>query len=501
MRPAVLARKAVIFVHRWLGLAFCLLFLLWFLSGMVMMYSAYPAVAAGERLAKAESLHPEAIKLSPAEAYLMLNSEQPPNQVSLAMLSGRPVYRFGRGRSVSLVHADDGEVLRWIPQWDAEAIAGKWIAKQRGTGKFQGALLEADQWTLGGQFAASGPLLKFRWPDGQEVYVSAVTGEVAQHTSRDSRILAYLGAIPHWLYFAPLRRNGPLWDKVVVWASGIGTFASLLGLIAGIWMYLPSKRYRYHGAPSSIPYRGQKRLHLILGLVFGFVTCAWVFSGLLSMEPFDWLFDDGNTPSQVARALHGGPIRLIGFRDRSPADALGKLGRGVAVKEMELGTLGGEPYYSARGTPSISRIIPVNGTVFEQFDEAWILRQISQALKPAMIAEARILSQYDAYYLDRHQQHPLPALPVRVNDSADSTLYIDLKTARLVEAYGRRARINRWLYHGLHSWDLPWLYRYRPAWDIFVLLLLVGGTCLCITSVILGFELLQRTLRFSRSNS
>jgi hypothetical protein len=32
-------------------------------------------------------------------------------------------------------------------------------------------------------------------------------------------------------------------------------------------------------------------LDLILGLIFGLVTCTWVFSGLLSMEPFDitWL--------------------------------------------------------------------------------------------------------------------------------------------------------------------------------------------------------------------
>ena len=70
--------------------------------------------------------------------------------------------------------------------------------------------------------------------------------------------------------------------------------------------------------------------------------------------------------------------------------------------------------------------------------------------------------------------------------------YIDPKNARLVEAYGSRSRWNRWLYHGLHSWDLPWLYRNRPAWDIFVLVLLLGGVSLCITSVILAFQLLRR---------
>jgi len=496
--PTAALRKTLIFIHRWLGLVFCLVFTIWFLSGVVMMYSDYPAIKAQERLAKAESLHPDTIKLSPAEAYSSLRSQQPPDQISLTMLNGRPAYRFRGGRSISIVYADNGETLRWIVQSDAEAIAAHWIEKPAGSGTFQEALMAADQWTLGGQFTAIRPLLKFRWPDGQEVYVSGVTGEVAQHTTRSTRTLAYFGAIPHWLYFAPLRKNGPLWNKIVVWSSGIGTFTSLLGLAVGVWMYSPSKRYRYDGAPSSIPYRGQKRLHLILGLLFGFVTCTWVFSGLLSMDPFEWQADDSEAPSTVARALRGGRMQLSDFAGKSPSAALRELGTTMFVKELELSAFGGEPYYLAREAPHTSTIIPVNGSPFEQFDMDWILRLVSKSLAPLRITEARVLTEYDAYYLDRHQQHPLPVLFARVNDSADSTLYIDLKTARLVEAYGKRSRINRWLYHGLHSWNLPWLYRYRPAWDIFVLLLLVGGTCLCITSVILGFDLIQRKIYFKK---
>ncbi len=56
--------------------------------------------------------------------------------------------------------------------------------------------------------------------------------------------------------------------------------------IIAIWMYSPRKRYRYAGAPTSIPYRGWKRWHTIIGLFFGVVTMTWAFSGLLSMGPF-----------------------------------------------------------------------------------------------------------------------------------------------------------------------------------------------------------------------
>jgi hypothetical protein len=51
-------------------------------------------------------------------------------------------------------------------------------------------------------------------------------------------------------------------------------------------MYSPKKRHRYAGAPTSIPYRGQKRWHTILGLVFGLGAATWAFSGMLSMDPF-----------------------------------------------------------------------------------------------------------------------------------------------------------------------------------------------------------------------
>ena len=39
-------KRAAIFVHRWLGVALCLFFLLWFPSGIGMMYWDFPSVTA-----------------------------------------------------------------------------------------------------------------------------------------------------------------------------------------------------------------------------------------------------------------------------------------------------------------------------------------------------------------------------------------------------------------------------------------------------------------------
>ena len=493
----VIARKFLIFLHRWLGLAFCLLFLTWFLSGVVMMYATYPSVSAKERLDRSEALRSESVQISPQDAYLSLKIAQRPKSIVLINLGGRPAYRFQTRRAVRMVYADNGELAGQVNPVEGAKLAAAWITMPASTASFKGTLTEADQWTLGSQFAALRPLLKFGWPDGEEAYVSVISGEVVQHTTRTTRALAYLGAIPHWLYFAPLRRNGRLWNKVVIWSSGIGTITSLLGLVVGILLYSPSKRYLHQGQPSGIPYRGQKHLHVILGLVFGLVTCSWVFSGLLSMEPFPWLSDESNSASLVAEMLQGNDVNPTLFAAKSPHEVLRQVG---SAKELELIEAAGQPYYVARPSPDVSQLVPMHGEVFDRFDPKTLRGLVARAVNPAQITEAHVMTQYDAYYLDRERQHPLPALFVEIGDVDRSMLYIDLKTARLVEAYGRRSRINRWLYHGLHSWNLPWLYRYRPAWDIFVLLLLAGGIGLSTTSVVLSVQLIQRKLFVRREH-
>ena len=72
--------------------------------------------------------------------------------------------------------------------------------------------------------------------------------------------------------------------------------------------------------------------------------------------------------------------------------------------------------------------------------------------------------------------------------------YIDPKTATIASQYSSRSWVNRWLYHGLHSLDFPWLYKYRPLWDIVVISLMLGGTALCGTSLVLTWRVLARKI-------
>jgi hypothetical protein len=473
-----------------MGVALCVLFAAWFFSGIVLMYCEYPVVRERDRLARAEPLDAGRIRLSPQQAYARLDAVEPPTGVRLFMFDGRPAYRFLFGRDSLLVYADNGQLQDDFSDALTLRIAAAFARQPAGRATFHGALTREDQWTVSGEFRPLRPLMKYCWPDGAEVYVSSVTGEVVQATTRASRLGAWFGAIPHWLYFTSLRKHGAAWSQTVVWASGIGTVTSLFGLLVGLLLYSPAaRRYRFPHGRSSIPYAGQKRWHTLLGLLFGLVACTWVFSGMLSMDPFDW--QEGAGGSRLAAALRGGPLRMEGFAAKLPAEALAQATRQFPARELELAMFAGQPIYLARESPERALVIPADGPPSPSFDPARMAAVLAPAVKPYNLTEVRVVDRYESYYVDRHRDRPLPVLSVRLNDPGQSLYYIDLRTARIVQSYATQTRWNRWLYHGLHSFDLPWLYRHRPAWDIVVLTLMLGGTALSVTSLVIGWRRLR----------
>jgi hypothetical protein len=485
--------RAVIFIHRWLGVALCALFLVWFPSAIGIMYWDYPSVTSRDRLAHSPVIDPAKVRLSPEEAWAGL-AQGPaatpdlPAPVVLNSFDGHPVYRFGDG---TIVDTETGKPQTEVSPELLLRVASAWTGQPGEAAKVVSAD-EIDQWTVGGAFRYR-PLWKYSWPDGQQVYMTESTADVVQYTTTGSRLGAYVGAIPHWLYFTPLRKNGRLWSRVVIWSSGIGAASALLGVAIGLWMYSPRKRYRNAAAPTSIPYRGQKRWHMLFGLVFGLGAITWAFSGMLSLEPFPLATGGPSGGDAIPQAL-GGEVEMRAFAPKSPRQALDELSP-RRVKQLEQGSFAGEPYYLATFEGGETYIVPVASAPRASFEPDWIVQIATRAVGPEGLAEIRVLDQYDRYYLDRRRRQPLPVVLARLNDAYDTRYYIDPKTARVVEAYSSQGWMNRWLYHGLHSFNFPWLYNYRPLWDIVVITFMLGGTALGVTSLILAWRVLGRTLR------
>jgi hypothetical protein len=490
--PATIGRvrlkRLAIVVHRWLGVAACLLFAIWFPSGIVMMYWDFPSVTPADRLERAAPLEPSQITLSPNDALLRSGVSFSPSTARLNTFDGRPVYRFRAGSTERIVYADTGEERSRASRELMARVASRWARQPSMMATL--ANVDLDQWTVQGSFRTLRPLWKFSWPDGQQVYVSELSGEVVQYTTTGSRLGAWVGAIPHWLYFTPLRRHELAWNRVVIWTSALATIAAALGLVVGVWMFAPSKPYRRGGAPTAIPYRGQKRWHMVLGLLFGVGAVTWAFSGLLSMEPFP-------EPGAARRAGDGfprmlrDPLDVAAFSPRDPRDVLRTLGR--PVKELEFTSVGGEPLYLAMLDSGETRVVPLGVPPRLDVAPAVLTRAIARASASVGLASQTTLDRYDRYYRDRLKRQPLPVTLVILNDATGSRYYVDPKTARVVGAY-TGDWLSRWLYHGLHSFDFPWLYDHRPLWDIVMLTFMLGGTALCVTSLVMAWRVIGRQL-------
>ena len=488
-------KRGLIFIHRWMGVGLCLLVLLWFASGIGMMYWEYPLIMPEDRLAHAEALNAAKIHIAPAEAYARLGADMPPPVAArLSMFDGRPAYKFGSGADQQMVYADNGQTQTEFPPELTRRIAAQWTRQPEASAQEE-QNTPVDQWTVYEGFQELQPLRKYSWPDGKQVYVSAENGEVVQYTTRASRIGAYLGPIPHWLYFTALRKHSETWSKTVIWLSGLVTIAGIIGIAVGISVYSPTKRFRYRGSASALPYLGWKRWHSIFGLIFGVLACTWTFSGMLSMDPFPkWQGERGGAiRARFDKAVRGNAIELSGFAAKNPQAALAEAGGGI--KQAELTSFLGQPLYLMRLGANQTRLVPVGEEAQAEFSSSNILAALERAAIPYSITQVRRVTKYETYYIDRRGRLPLPAIYAELNDPERSGFYIDPQTARIVEGYNAQSRRNRWLYHGLHSFDLPILYAHRPAWDVVVLTLMLAGLSLSVTSVVLAWNVLRRKVR------
>ena len=497
-----MVKRSLIFVHRWLGVTLAVAFLLWFPSGIGMMYWTYPTVTAEDRLERAPAIDAAKVVLSPQEAAAKIGITPTPAQTRLDTFDGRPVYRFG-GPSTSLgaggrrgtariVYADTGEEQIEVPARMRHRIAEAWTGQKVSAARMD-PVIEVDQWTVQSPLRDMRPLWKYTWPNGEQVYVSGESGEVVQYTTTGSRLGAYVSAIPHWFYFTPLRQNQPLWINIVIYSALAGTILSIMGMVVGIWMYSPSKRYRYAGAPSRMPYHGQKRWHTVFGLIFGLGAVTWAFSGMLSVDPpFLRRGEPGArraTPT-VASELRG-RVRMEDFAAAHPREVLESNPR-LHVKELEFTSFAGEPMFAATLGEGRVLMVTLAGEPVPQFDRARIEEIVRKAAPDPSLVETRVIDQYDLYYLDRNRERPLPVILAQMHDAENARYYIDPKTARVVGSYSNRNWVGRWLYNGLHSLDFPWLYNYRPLWDIVVIFFMTGGTALCVTSLVLAWRVLGR---------
>jgi hypothetical protein len=506
-------RRALILTHRYLGIPLSVLFVLWFVTGIAMMYvGGMPALSAQARLERLPELDLAEVRYTPAEAAGQAASGF--GRASLTTVLDRPAYRFASPYGAATVFADTGEPLDGIDVETARAVAARFVGVPESDVELERTVERPDQWTL--QLGRDLPLYKFAVRDGAgtEVYVSPHLGEARLVTTTKSRTLAWIATIPHWFYITPLRTNQPLWYWTVVITSALGCVLALLGLALGVTQFNKTKPFRWSAA---VRYQGLMRWHYITGVFFGLFALTWVFSGLLSMEPFDWTNVEGSVdvPNE---ALTGGPVELRQFPPFE-AQRWDTLLAGRTLKEIEFRRIDDAPYYLARYTGTVAEAepprerlhqpYPITGRAepqhllvdartltarAEPFPADTLVERLRAAVPEVAIVSHELLTDYDSYYYSRNGQAALPVLRVKFADPMETWVYVDPELGQIVASIHRLHRVERWLYNGFHSLDFGFWYGRRPLWDLGVIVLSLGALATSTIGLWVGFTRLKRGL-------
>lgn len=227
-------------LHRWWGVAFCLLFAMWFASGIMMHFVPFPSRSDAARAG--------------GSGYPPIRSAQDALHITA---------EHARARGLDASHATVASV-------------------------------GYDQWTVGGEFDADRPLYRIALNDvaGTDIYVASASGHVVLLTTRNVRLANYFGSIAHWIYPAALRHHAKAWSALMWWLSLFATIGAGMGAMVGMIRL-----------GTSTPYRGLQRAHHVFGLILSPFILGWIFSGFLSMDD-GLLSGVTTSPDRVFRALH-----------------------------------------------------------------------------------------------------------------------------------------------------------------------------------------------------
>lgn len=512
-------RRWLIYTHRWLGIVGGLVFIMWFVSGVVMMYERMPRLTAEERLARLTPLAPALIRIS-AEAAAR-GAGLTPDRVRVGMLGDRPVYRLHADGLWTTMYADTGEVLRAVSEAEALTIASRLWPEHASTLSGAGRIVQPDQWTLDGGLPRFLPMQRVALGDALDttVYVSERTGEPVMKTTARGRFWGFMGSVLHWTYFTPFRQQRELWRYSIIYAALVGCVMCLSGLVVGVWRFSPSKRFRLKRQTSHSPYAGLMWWHHYAGLLFGLFSFTWALSGALSLTPWDWAPSTNATDSQRT-ALTGGPLALASAGPAQLSDAFAVLSRELPVKELELAQFQGRAFALAYWAPTVPEArtannpdvsaafsselgvprrlawldAPSSGS-FDRFPASAMSGAAHAAMPDDQVRDEVWLDRYDSYYYDRWRAKPLPVLRVRYADAEQTWLYLDPHNGSIALRHTTLSRVNRWMYNGLHSFDLPFLYFRRPAWDLVLVVLSLGGIALTATTLLPAWRRLRRHAR------
>jgi PepSY-associated transmembrane protein len=488
--------------HRWLGIALCLFMALWFISGIVMLFVGYPKLTSTEHLQSLPALFADTDYIDVNQAISATKQTETPVEVRLSSIANEPHYLIRYpDRAVIAIDALTGQKIEKTKQLQALASAQAFYpaAKTEYLG-----LIEYDSWTLSRGLDTERPLHKIRLNDeaGRILYISSHSGRVIRDATFHERTWGWLGAWLHWLY--PFRGLS-WWSGLIIYLSLTATVMAFLGQYIGIKRWRFNKTYR---SGSHSPYsHTTMRWHHIGGMLFGFMLIAWIFSGLMSMNPWSLLTNKSEIDAQNFK---GETLNNFDTNTTMAKLIQNFQQAGIQPRELVWNKVAGKDWVTAYDEYGQSRVQALSSTgLVLQMIPFMMLKLAAQSMTDTQTFQLEWVKDYDFYYFARDQQsmygareRPLPILRAKFDDPAKTWIHIDPHKGSVIESLDQNRRIARWLFNLLHSWDWQPLLERKVLRESLIILFSIGGLAICVSGTLIGWRRIKRkTISIQNKNN
>ncbi|MDE6668904.1 MAG: PepSY domain-containing protein [Muribaculaceae bacterium] len=418
--------------HKWFGIPLALMFIAWYVSGAVMLYHPFP------------HLTPATTPVAEADASQLIELwQEVPDTFSDCRMS------FS-GRHL-LIKADRKLIGGYTPTLDdlqiIESSFGTEIEKVD-------TLSDIDKWIPFNRLMKHLPIYRITGIDKSYTYVSSQTGEVLQHNTLSGRRWAWIGALPHYVYITPLRRDSELWHNTVIWMSGLCTVSVIFGLIIAVRFLLRTRRLRIFP-------RKSWRWHYSWGLFFGLSMLAFIFSGMMSLAKIpDWIMKSRPLPH---------PSAMIAKSD---------VDLSLLPETFGVVTISANPLPAVKVTSGEDKyLLPVNYRTPLDFSPGNMGKVIAWQTGESVMSVKSINN--GVFY----GQHDCPGYEA---ETENYTVYWNVEG--FYRVMDRKAKAQAICYRVLHTMNIPGINRVKWLHDLFLWILLLGGMVIVATGTVLSVK-------------
>ena len=481
-------KKTLVNIHKVVGSLLSLLFLIWSISGLVLIFQGFPHASRQERFEYLSEFKAQDFDkiISPLSNFK--------GRVELEKYQGEPVYRVYKGRKKQKVYdASTGEIIKYFSLKQAQKEAEGFVMSNI---KQSDILQERNMWIPWKTYEYYLPIYKLQMndKDNSSIYVSSKTGSIVQQTKTWNRILAFVGAIPHKLTIKTLKESPDNWRLTLFIISILGLIVSLTGIITGLFRI--KFKHRQTNEKLSVYKQRTYKWHHLFGLFFGVFIFLFMLSA--SFYPYrvpEWM--SASKDGKSTKSLWNKNLPLKAF-SKSPKDIYLAIEQKAGIRKIV--------WQASMGKPSWF-------IYYNNFQDAVVYSQQGDSIVKTPLVTRKIIenyakqlfkddftthyqTEYTPYYQQCGMCHaPLPVYRVDIHDQFNTSLYIYPKTGSALREMNNNKRSYFWLFTALHSFKFSIFIQHEILRIIILIIIMLGGVSLSILGIGLAIKHLKRKIK------